>query len=126
MKIAEFARASGLSTDTARYYERIGLLPRPPRDGSGHRDYDPKDLIWTAFLDRLKTTGMPIREMLRYARLRALGPRTETERHELLVAHRAGLLLHIAALSDCVGVLDAKIATYAKIETSPAKGNLDD
>lgn len=71
MKIGELVKRSGLSAHTIRYYERIGLLPHADRDQSGQRDYDASILIWIEFLDRLKTTGMPIREMLRYAALRS-------------------------------------------------------
>ena len=76
MKIGELARRSGLTGHTIRYYERIGLLPRAPRDRAGRRDYDAAILDWIEFLGRLKTTGMPIREMLVYARLRAEGAST--------------------------------------------------
>lgn len=62
MKIGEPARRSGLSTHTIRYYEQIGLLPYADRNQSRHRDYDASILGWIEFLDRLKTTGMPIRE----------------------------------------------------------------
>ena len=40
MTIAEVSRKYGLSADTLRYYERIGLLPPVPRSKSGIRDYD--------------------------------------------------------------------------------------
>ena len=67
MKIGNLAKRTGLSAHTIRYYERIGLLPRADRDSSGQRDYGASILVWIEFLGRLKTTGMPIREMLRYA-----------------------------------------------------------
>lgn len=73
MKIGELAGRSGLSAHTIRYYERIGLLPYADRDRSRQRDYDASILTWIDFLGRLKTTGMPIREMLRYAALRDEG-----------------------------------------------------
>ncbi|MDX8451110.1 MerR family transcriptional regulator, partial [Mesorhizobium captivum] len=84
MKIGELAKRSGLSAYTIRYYERIGLFPHADRDQSGQRDYDASILTWIEFLDRLKTTGMPIREMLRYAALRERGVDTEAERSALL------------------------------------------
>ena len=113
MKIGELAKRSGLTTHTIRYYERIGLLPYADRDGSRHRDYDASILTWIAFLDRLKTTGMPIRDMLRYAELRQRGPETEVERRELLEAHRVRVRAHVAELQDSLLVLDTKIAGYA-------------
>jgi DNA-binding transcriptional MerR regulator len=116
MKIGELAKRSGLSVHTLRYYERIDLLPRAGRDRSGRREYDAAILTWMAFLERLKTTGMPIREMLRYARLRERGPATATERRLLLEAHRERVRMHVAALQSCLLALDAKIAGYAAEE----------
>ncbi|MBY6239621.1 MerR family transcriptional regulator [Methylosinus sp. Sm6] len=113
MKIGELAERSGLSAHTIRYYERIGLLPFADRDRSGQRDYDASILIWIEFLDRLKTTGMPIRDMLRYAALRERGVGTEVERRELLERHRERVRARVADLQACLLVLDTKIAGYA-------------
>ena len=113
MKIGDLARRSGLSVHTIRYYERIGLLPRADRDASGHRDYDGSILIWIGFLDRLRTTGMPIREMRRYAALRAVGAGTGPERRALLEEHRERVRRHVAELTACLVVLDTKIDGYA-------------
>jgi DNA-binding transcriptional MerR regulator len=113
MKIGELARLSGLTSHTIRYYERIGLLPRAPRDRSNQRDYDGAILRWIEFLGRLKTTGMPIREMLVYARLRAEGASTTQERRALLERHRAGVRRRLSELQASLLVLDEKIAGYA-------------
>ncbi len=113
MKIGELARQSGLTPHTIRYYERIGLLPRADRDHARQRDYDASILTWIEFLGRLKTTGMPIRDMLRYAQLRARGVATQPERRQLLERHRDAVRAHVAALQDCLLVLDSKIAGYA-------------
>jgi len=116
MKIGELAKRSGLSAHTIRYYERIGLLPYAVRDRSSRRDYDASILIWIEFLGRLKATGMPIREMLRYADLRERGAGTEAKRRELLDQHRVRVRAHVAELQACLLVLDAKIAGYADVE----------
>ncbi|WP_353646516.1 MerR family transcriptional regulator [Mesorhizobium sp. WSM2239] len=113
MKIGELAKRSGLSAHTIRYYERIGLLPHADRDRSGQRDYDASILIWIEFLDRLKTTAMPIREMLQYAALRERGVGTEAERSALLEQHRERVRAQVAELQACLLVLDTKIAGYA-------------
>jgi len=113
MKIGDLARRSGLSAHTIRYYERIGLLPPADRDAAGRRDYDVSILVWLDFLGRLKATGMPIREMLSYARMRNEGAATEQGRHDLLVAHREQVRARIAELQSCLSVLDKKIAGYA-------------
>ena len=113
MKIGTLAKRSGLTAHTIRYYERIGLLPYAARDGSKQRDYDASVLVWIEFLRRLKTTGMPIREMLRYAALRDRGASTESERRELLETHREVVRAHVAELQASLLVLDKKIAGYA-------------
>ena len=117
MKIGELARRSGLTAHTIRYYERIGLLPYADRNQSRQRDYDASILTWIEFLGRLKTTGMPIRDMLRYAALRERGVGTEAERHELLERHRADVRTHVAGLQACLLVLDTKIAGYVGART---------
>jgi DNA-binding transcriptional MerR regulator len=113
MKIGDLARLSGFSTHTIRYYERIGLLPRASRAGSNHREYDQSILAWITFLGALKTTGMPIRDMVRYAVLRAEGASGAPGRRALLVEHRAKIRAHLAELQACLAVLDTKIAGYA-------------
>lgn len=113
MKIGELAKRSGLSAHTLRYYERIGLLPFADRDQAGQRDYHVSILTWIEFLGRLKATGMPISEMLRYANLRERGAETEAERCEMLVQHRERVRAQAAELANSLLVLDHKIAGYA-------------
>ena len=112
MKIGDIARHTGLTVHTIRYYEQIGLLPLARRDSTGRRIYEPAILVWIEFLGRLKTTGMSIQEMLRYARLRSDGVQTEGERVQLLAAHRDLVHSRIVELQGCLIVLDTKIAGY--------------
>lgn len=116
MKISELAKRTGLSAHTIRYYERIGLLPFADRDAGGQRDYDEAILVWIGFLKRLKTTGMPIREMLLYAELRAQGDQTGSQRRKLLELHRERVREHLAELEASLLVLDTKIDTYVEAE----------
>jgi DNA-binding transcriptional MerR regulator len=123
MKIGELAKRSGLTAHTIRYYERIGLLPYADRDRSSQRDYDASILTWIEFLGRLKATGMPIREMLRYAALRQDGPATEPERRVLLERHRNRVRADLAELQANLSVLDNKIAGYAASEQRTENGH---
>ena len=116
MKISDLAKRCGLSAHTLRYYERIGLLPYADRDRSGQRDYDASILSWIEFLGRLKTTGMPIRDMLLYAKLADSGKVTFSERREMLEVHRERVRANLADLEACLRVLDGKIASYAEAE----------
>ncbi|CAN7755528.1 MerR family transcriptional regulator [Caballeronia sp. LjRoot34] len=121
MKIGDIAGQTGLTAHTIRYYERIGLLPFAPRDSAGQRMYDASILTWIEFLGRLKTTGMPIQEMLRYAGLRAQGAVTEEARCKLLTEHRDQVQLRVAELQACLLVLDNKIAGYANAQLRTEK-----
>ncbi|MFI6598230.1 MerR family transcriptional regulator [Nonomuraea sp. NPDC050536] len=112
MTIQEAARRSGLSAYTLRYYERIGLIHSVGRDGSGHRDYAERDLAWLGFLTKLRSTGMPIADMCRYAELARMGPHTGRQRRELLEAHREKVRARIAELTQDLEVLDYKIESY--------------
>ena len=120
MDIGDLAAVSGLTIDTLRWYEKIGLIRRPPRDGGGRRVYPPDTPAWIGFLARLKATGMSVADMLVYARLREQGPQTTAPRREMLERHRAQVLAQIALLQDSVVVLDDKIETYRSIEAQAA------
>ena len=67
LSIRQFAARTGLSADTLRYYEKIGLLRQVARDASGFRVYGPRDLEWIGFILRLKDTGMALDDIIRYA-----------------------------------------------------------
>lgn len=112
LSIRDVAAATGLTTHTLRYYERIGLLSRVRRARSGHRRYGPDDVRWIEFLRKMHLTGMPIRGMLEYAALLRRGDSTVTARRELLEAHRAKVTARIAALALNLEVIDRKIQLY--------------
>ena len=91
-------------------------MPRADRDRSGQRNYDASVLSWIEFLNRLKTMGMAIGDMRRYAALRQLGDHTREARRKLLEAHRDKVRSRVAELKACLLVLDDKIAGYAGAE----------
>lgn len=63
MKIGEAARRSGYTSDTLRYYEKIGLLPRIGRDSGGRRDYDQTDLDRLSFIRRAQNVNFSLEEI---------------------------------------------------------------
>ena len=112
LSIAEAAQASGLSAHTLRYYERTGLLEPVTRNGSGHRRYREADLERISFLAKLRATGMPIREVRRYAELMKAGEATNEERLALLEAHRDAVLAGLEATARNLELVEWKIGVY--------------
>lgn len=109
--IGEFSEVTGLGIHTLRYYEHEGLLS-PMRNSNNRRRYTDQDITWIAFIKRLKVTGMPIKEIKRYAALRTEGDSTLTERMEMLVQHRQSLKDQIRCLQEHEAKLDEKIVFY--------------
>ena len=116
--IAEAAERSGLSAHTLRYYERDGLLlTGVDRSPSGHRRYTVRDLSWIELITRLRATGMPIREVKKYAALVRAGDGNEAERLALLVAHRERVEAQLAEVTAHLRAIDHKIGIYeGKVE----------
>ena len=119
LTIAEAAERSGLTKDTLRYYEKDGLMLAPvDRSATGHRRYTDRDLTWIELITRLRATGMPIRDVRRYAELVRGGAGNEQERLDLLRAHRLQVLTQLAEVQEHLGAIDRKIGIYVdKLES---------
>ena len=109
--IGEFSKMTGIGIHALRYYEKEKLIA-PKRKDNGRRCYTDGDLKWIAFIARLKDTGMAIKEIRKYALLRAQGDDTLEARMEMLIQHRGALLEEISALQNHLSALDAKIDYY--------------
>ena len=113
LSIAEAARRTGVSVHTLRYYERAGLVVTPvDRTQSGRRRYHAEDLKWISICTRLRSTGMPIKTIRRYAQLVSAGPGNEQERLALLEAHRADVTARLAEVQEHLKLIDHKIDVY--------------
>lgn len=111
--IGEFSKLSGISIDTLRYYEKEKLIV-VERDSSGRRKYTDSDIQWIAFIKRLKETGMPIKQIRRYAVLRYQGDSTLQERLEMLREHRRYVVAQKENWEANLRHLDEKMKTYEK------------
>ncbi|MFE9607495.1 MerR family transcriptional regulator [Streptomyces sp. NPDC006012] len=124
--ISEVVALSGLTAHTLRWYERIGLMSHIDRSHTGQRRYTNRDLDWLDFVTKLRLTGMPVADMVRYAELVREGDHTCLARHELLESTRRDVLARIDELQDTLAVLDHKISYYAEagreFERSRARG----
>ena len=124
--IAEASELTGVSSDTLRYYERAGVMPDVVRGEHGHRVYSPDDLGWIRFVRRLRSTGMPMRQVAEYTGMVRRGEGTVAERRRLLEAHRANVAHAIEELTEALQVLDGKIRHYAAAERGVDVGCTDD
>ncbi|MEU4212695.1 MerR family transcriptional regulator [Streptomyces sp. NPDC026206] len=111
--ISEVVAYAGLSAHTLRWYERIGLMPHVDRSHTGQRRYTDRDLDWLDLVGRLRLTGMPVADMVRYAELVRQGDHTFAERERLLSEHRENVRKRIAELRSTLDVLDYKIDIYS-------------
>ena len=87
MTIAEVSRKTGLSADTLRYYERVGLIPAISRTSGGIRDYGETDIRWVEFIKCMRSAGLPVEVLAEYVALFVQGdetaPQQQTQRGDL-------------------------------------------
>ena len=110
ISIGEVAKETGLSEDTLRYYERVGLTPRVEREASRHRRYTPADVQWLRFVQRMRSTGMSIETLQRYTALLREGESGAEERRQLLLAHAASIEARISELQQSLDIVKYKLS----------------
>lgn len=112
LRIGELARLSGRSIHTIRWYEAQNLMPGAARDGAGRRLFSQAHVEWLGLLDRLRASGMSIRDMQAYARLVRQGKPALADCRRLLQAHREKVEQRAADLRQALALVDRKIALY--------------
>ncbi len=120
--IREAAREAGLTEDTIRYYEKIGLLPRAERKPNTHRVYGESDIRTMKLLVCLRKTGMPLEEMKPFLRV-AMEPHLPAEYPELyerMLIHRSSIEQQIADLQQVLELIDSKLNARGFCENPPS------
>ena len=112
MKIAEVSEKYGLSVDTLRYYERVGLIPTVNRNESGIRDYNELDLRRVDFIKCMRSAGLPIEVLIDYVALVQKGDKTIDARKEMLIEQRGLLLFRMNEMQKTLDILNHKIEVY--------------
>ena len=112
MTIAEVSRQYGLSADTLRYYERIGLIPGVTRSKSGVRAYTEEDCRWVEFAKCMRGAGIQIEALIEYVALFQQGDATIEARKQILTEQRDQLQARIAEQQQTLDRLNAKIERY--------------
>ncbi|OIQ53773.1 MerR family transcriptional regulator [Neomoorella thermoacetica] len=123
MTIAEVSKKFGLSPDTLRYYERIGLIPRVNRNISGIRDYTEEDCKWIEFIKCMRSAGVQVETLVEYVTLLQQGDKTIEARKQILIEQREKLLSRIEEMERALERLNFKIEEY-ETKLIPAENNL--
>ena len=114
MKIAEVSERYGLSLDTLRYYERVGLIPPVNRNDSGIRDYNELDLRRVEFIKCMRSAGLPVEVLIEYVALVQEGDKTIEARKEILIEQRKLLMDRMSETQKTLDILNHKIEVYEK------------
>ena len=115
MKISEVSRRFGLTNDTLRYYERLGLLGEIPRDASGDRSYTEESYDRIHFVKCMRDAGVSIEALVHYMKLLDEGPETHEQRKQILVEQREVMRERAKQIQHGIDTLDYKIENYDAI-----------
>ncbi|WP_407884602.1 MerR family transcriptional regulator [Furfurilactobacillus curtus] len=113
----EITEALGLSADTIRYYERIGVLPSIPRNHAGNRVFDQTTVDWLIFIQNLKTAGLSLSGIIQYVTLAQKGDGTIQERKQILLEQRQQTEARIMRLQQTLQAINQKIEHYDQVIT---------
>ena len=112
MKIAEVSKLCGVTADTLRYYERVGLLRNIPRNSSGIRDYNDVNIATVNFVKCMRSAGVSIEALVEYMDLFDQGDSTLAARKALLEEQRDLIAVRVADMQAGLDRLNFKIANY--------------
>jgi DNA-binding transcriptional MerR regulator len=111
-----------LSSDTLRYYGRIGLIPPVNRNESGIRDYNELDLRRVEFIKCMRSAGLPVEVLIEYVGLVQRGDRTIEARKEILKEQRELLVARMKEMQKTLKILNHKIEVYENAVLTKEKG----
>ena len=114
MTIKEVCSRFGISPDTLRYYERVGVIPEVHRTPGGIRDYTEDDIGWVETAACFRSAGMPIELLIEYVRLFKEGDSTIAARCDLLKEARERILAERQKCDDALQKMNYKIKVYEK------------
>lgn len=110
--IKEVSQKYNISSDTLRYYERVGMIPPVTRTAGGIRDYSEYDLGWVELALCMRGAGLPVEAMIEYVKLCQQGDSTIEARMLLLKEQMETLLEQKAQIESTIKRLDFKISRY--------------
>ncbi len=108
--IGQLAKAAGVNLETVRYYERIGLIPKPSRTSGGQRSYSSEDARQLAFVRRARHLGFSIDDIRALLRLANPGQQSCAEVKSIASAHLASVQAKLTDLVRLEKILAATVA----------------
>lgn len=112
MNISTASKETGVSADTIRYYERIGLIPPIGRNENGVRNFTDEDLRWIIFSRQMRSAGLSIESLIEYLELFRIGDKTISARVDLLKEQESDLQARIDVMQAALDRLRYKIDNY--------------
>lgn len=112
MNSKEAAEMFGLTTDTVRYYERVGVIPPIERDKNGYRVYTTRDLNWIYLAKSLRHAGVSIESLIEFATLSQLGGNVEEAQKQILSDQLQEITDKLKKMTKTRDLLQYKIDTY--------------
>jgi MerR family transcriptional regulator, mercuric resistance operon regulatory protein len=113
LTIGALSRRTGCNIETIRYYERIGLVPKPDRTAGNYRSYGALHLQRLSFVRRARNLGFTLDEVRALLRLADADDGTCAEARNLAAAHLADVRAKISALRTMERVLKETVAKCA-------------
>ena len=115
MNIKKVSELTGISADTIRYYERIGLMPRVTRNQSGIRDFTEREIGLLEFVRCFRKAGVSVEALIDYVALLEEGEGTEEARLAILKEQAEKLDARLAELQAARERLAYKIDNYQEL-----------
>ncbi|MBC2000537.1 MerR family transcriptional regulator [Listeria marthii] len=114
MNIKQAADMFGLTVDTLRYYERVGVIPPVHRNESGYRDYKTSDLNWVYLVKNLRNAGLSVESLIEFATLAQLREtqNVEAAQKQILIDQLKELDEKLTEMKQVRDLLVYKIDTY--------------
>lgn len=112
MTIKEVAEITGISEDTLRYYEKVGLIKKVKKNKSGIRDYSESEVRRIKFIRCMRKAEVSITVLKKYFELFDNGEDTFKERKELLELQRDMLKEKIDSLTSAYELLNDKVELF--------------
>ena len=125
LTIGQLAKQGGVHLETIRYYERRGILPRPPRTGSGYRAFPDEAVRRVRFIKRAQVLGFSLREIEELLTLRGRPGRSCATVQAKATAKIADIDAKLRQLNAMRGALTRLVATCARRGTTNACPILD-